>query len=1241
MGSVEEGAVKRAKEKQFEEDDAFENIVPPNVENSRGPCPFDGTMVGGRLMRHRGDNYSPPKSHKKEPRPKRLPRWMTAWGRVENGINILNVAFPVEGGKHVGDEGTALFDSRLTAMTEDIAGEVEEVPVHKLTEYTVFDRNGSLAPLDAGLLEKDHELFICGCIKPIFDETNTCDGGPFCSRIGPITEWGISGYDGGERAIVQLATVYAEYELLGTPSAEYAPFMISLREKAMLSKVVIDQLQANYDCSYEDMLMVIAEKRPEGLESEPLSEETVLRHASYLLDQVWSYDQAGEDEDAVAQVICDGGVGTGTSEGGESVPTGGNQDDYKLFFSPMIQYLAKLEGYTFSDRRRVRRMGGPQRGVRKDIHRGMPATTTPLVSWVFEDFFSHQVEGVKRIQDDSWMPFLIGFDGLEVECKGPHKILRGLLRFREGDQVPTIQLKDDNLSEGDENDSSEEDMASKYISLGKFERLAECPTKKPRESIKFVDTGLSLSKIAQEAGWSCVTASGTAPLLAAAEEDGDNEEYDDIVGLKKPIASKANGHNMANKHATRPGSVNSMKSIKCDDPPIDWVGNGQISCTTTNKKSAKVEYYNKVKIDEKELELGGFCMARGEDGEECLFRILNMWEQEQQSFEKSPKSKPDTKSRLENKKNNNKLYASNRVCMFIGHKYCFGIDTVLGTAADGREVFMLDDVDVLPLSSVSCPCVCRTRSVPRNWSGLGGGNIEEYLQEISNLFNNECEAGKSEFFVQKLYSMDSGRFVDLPIPRDLLPKTLYDGTMSLSVNDSSSLDFDVDAFATDMISANANHEVAISIIAASVLDMIQYGNLPLPRAHSLLTNTNALLESLRDTRTLGEPERCLSSKHSSLVTYNAAQVCGQKFKVGDCVYLQSETFNFSCNPVDEEPGWMKELEERRKDKVRYPELYRLKEGRRFKGSHDGNVPFDIGQVLSIRKTSDGAVKLKVRLFYRPENTHWGGSDFGATQHPHRLYWSYEEQSVDIDVVLGVCNVLRYTEEQITSMSEDDTGGTPWNIWEGSTKHKDTFFFSNCYDTRSKSTPKLTSLPDEAHNTDKNCPMSVSASTTSKARGNGCDDDFDNDNSEVTLTLSLSYFTAIDKFSATSFNIQVLLPKDADDHPSGMIKINMTQIMDSLKKFPTSIRSERGKGLKDCHEMKGSNTKGKGKAHVSLSDNHEGVNNTSAKVRIKKPEEDIYILRFHVVSIFTLFIFTGDANRVRILLCMMTCYFVHV
>jgi hypothetical protein len=49
--------------------------------------------------------------------------------------------------------------------------------------------------------------------------------------MGPITEWNVSGFDGGEGTVIGIATVYAEYKLLGNPSQEYSPFMISIREK--------------------------------------------------------------------------------------------------------------------------------------------------------------------------------------------------------------------------------------------------------------------------------------------------------------------------------------------------------------------------------------------------------------------------------------------------------------------------------------------------------------------------------------------------------------------------------------------------------------------------------------------------------------------------------------------------------------------------------------------------------------------------------------------------------------------------------------------------------------------------------------------------------------------------------------------------------------------------------------------------------------------------------------------------
>lgn len=51
-------------------------------------------------------------------------------------------------------------------------------------------------------------------------------------------------------------------------------------------KVVIEHLQDHPESTFEEMLAALGDRRPEGVNTEPLSEESVLRHAVYLLDQV-------------------------------------------------------------------------------------------------------------------------------------------------------------------------------------------------------------------------------------------------------------------------------------------------------------------------------------------------------------------------------------------------------------------------------------------------------------------------------------------------------------------------------------------------------------------------------------------------------------------------------------------------------------------------------------------------------------------------------------------------------------------------------------------------------------------------------------------------------------------------------------------------------------------------------------------------------------------------------------------
>lgn len=71
--------------------------------------------------------------------------------------------------------------------------------------------------------------------------------------LGPINEWFVSGFDGGESAIIGISTQYGEYYLM-EPSEKYLPFMEPVREKIYMSKIVIEFLIEEANPTYEDLL---------------------------------------------------------------------------------------------------------------------------------------------------------------------------------------------------------------------------------------------------------------------------------------------------------------------------------------------------------------------------------------------------------------------------------------------------------------------------------------------------------------------------------------------------------------------------------------------------------------------------------------------------------------------------------------------------------------------------------------------------------------------------------------------------------------------------------------------------------------------------------------------------------------------------------------------------------------------------------------------------------------------------
>uniref|UniRef100_A0A671WZ84 DNA (cytosine-5)-methyltransferase n=1 Tax=Sparus aurata TaxID=8175 RepID=A0A671WZ84_SPAAU len=256
------------------------------------------------------------------------------------------------------DERLSLFDSN-----EDGFESYEDLPQHKITNFSVYDKRGHLCPFDSGLIEKNVELYFSCVVKPIYDDNPCLDGGVPAKKLGPINAWWITGFDGGEKALIGFTTAFADYILMQS-SEEYAPIFALMQEKIYMSKIVVEFLQKNRDATYEDLLNKIETTvPPAGLNFNCFTEDTLLRHAQFVVEQVESYDEAGDS------------------------------DESPIIVTPCMRDLIKLAGVTLGKRRAARRQAirHPTK-IEKDSKGPTKATTTTLVYQIFDTFFSDQIE---------------------------------------------------------------------------------------------------------------------------------------------------------------------------------------------------------------------------------------------------------------------------------------------------------------------------------------------------------------------------------------------------------------------------------------------------------------------------------------------------------------------------------------------------------------------------------------------------------------------------------------------------------------------------------------------------------------------------------------------------------------------------------------------------------------------------------------------------------------------------------
>lgn len=202
------------------------------------------------------------------------------------------------------EEETALTDDRLQLYCDGgLIPEVDSKPLHKITYFTVFDGEGHLCPFDSGLIENDKQIFFSGYIKPIYDEDPSPNNGVPAQELGPIVEWWISGFDGGNSFLIAFRTPCAEYILM-EPNPDYASLMREPKYKALLTKIIVEFLCNTNKPTYEDLLNRLSEVSvPEGLES--FDENSVGKHSQFIIDQIREVDEKKklESTPAVQKII--------------------------------------------------------------------------------------------------------------------------------------------------------------------------------------------------------------------------------------------------------------------------------------------------------------------------------------------------------------------------------------------------------------------------------------------------------------------------------------------------------------------------------------------------------------------------------------------------------------------------------------------------------------------------------------------------------------------------------------------------------------------------------------------------------------------------------------------------------------------------------------------------------------------------------------------------------------------------
>ena len=145
---------------------------------------------------------------------------------------------------------------------------------------------------------REEQIRFCGYIKNVTDDSADAGSGIPAKDCGPIVGWWIAGHDKGEQLTLGVTTMEAHYYLTA-PSEAYKPFWNKILAKSFVSKIVMETLTDAHEndelltLTYDELLAAVERYEvPEDMEV--LSSEILINNVGWILQQVTSYEDAGE-----------------------------------------------------------------------------------------------------------------------------------------------------------------------------------------------------------------------------------------------------------------------------------------------------------------------------------------------------------------------------------------------------------------------------------------------------------------------------------------------------------------------------------------------------------------------------------------------------------------------------------------------------------------------------------------------------------------------------------------------------------------------------------------------------------------------------------------------------------------------------------------------------------------------------------------------------------------------------------